>query len=95
MDQLKTPEQVKADFKRRGISVAQWAAVMGLRRNAVYRVLSGKTIGFRGDHHKAAVLLGIKDGVIDDQEWLKTNGPTPEILANEAANPANREARIV
>lgn len=94
MDQLKTPEQVKADFKRRGISVAQWAAVMGLPRNAVYRVLNGKTVGFRGNHHKASVLLGIKNGVIDDQEWRKTTGSTPEMLTNAAANLAKREACI-
>ncbi|NMG45946.1 DNA-binding protein [Aromatoleum toluvorans] len=63
--QLKTAEEVRVDFERRGINVTQWARDRGLTRQAVFAVLGGKTKGKRGDAHKAAVLLGIKDGVID------------------------------
>lgn len=66
MEHLKTPEQVRADFERRGINVSQWAREHGLKRQAVCDVLSGKSKGKRGDAHKAAVLLGIKDGVIEE-----------------------------
>ena len=82
MDQLKTPEQVKADFKRSGISIARWAAMNGLTEGTVYSVLKGKTIGLRGNCHRAAVLLGIKDGVIAAEESQQTYGPTPEMLTN-------------
>jgi gp16 family phage-associated protein len=68
MGQLKTPEQVRVDFERRGVNVSKWARDRGLTRQAVFDVINGKTKGKRGDAHKAAVLLGIKDGVIDDNE---------------------------
>lgn len=67
MEHLRTPEQVRADFERRGVNVTQWAREHGLTRQAVFAVLNGKTKGKRGDAHKAAVLLGIKDGVIDNE----------------------------
>ncbi len=68
MGQLKTPEQVRVDFERRGVNVSKWARDRGLTRQSVFDVINGKTKGKRGDAHKAAVLLGIKDGVIDDNE---------------------------
>jgi gp16 family phage-associated protein len=67
MQPLKTAEEVRVDFERRGINVTQWARERGLTRQAVFAVLNGKTKGRRGDAHKAAVLLGIKDGVIDNE----------------------------
>lgn len=67
MQPLKTAEEVRLDFERRGINVTQWARERGLTRQAVFAVLNGKTKGRRGDAHKAAVLLGIKDGVIDEE----------------------------
>ncbi len=66
MSQLKSPEEVRTDFDRRGVNVSKWARNHGLTRQAVFDVISGKTKGKRGDSHKAAVLLGIKDGVIED-----------------------------
>lgn len=67
MKHLMTPEQVRADFERRGINVSQWAREHGLSRQAVNAVLLGRAKGKRGDVHKAAVLLGVKDGVIEEQ----------------------------
>lgn len=67
MQPLKTAEEVRVDFERRGINITQWARERGLTRQAVFAVLNGKTKGRRGDAHKAAVLLGIKDGVIDNE----------------------------
>ncbi|MDD5297544.1 MAG: DNA-binding protein [Rhodocyclaceae bacterium] len=66
MSQLKTPEEVRADFERRGVNVSKWARDHGLTRQAVFDVINGKTKGKRGNAHKAAVLLGIKDGVIEE-----------------------------
>jgi gp16 family phage-associated protein len=61
----KPAEEVRADFERRGINVSKWARERGLSRQAVQSVLAGKTKGKRGDAHRAAVLLGIKEGVIE------------------------------
>jgi gp16 family phage-associated protein len=68
---LKTPEEVRAEFDRHGISVAGWAAKHGIPRNIVNGVLQGKLKGKRGHAHNAAVLLGLKEGVVtrpDDME---------------------------
>lgn len=67
MAQLKSPEQVRADFSRRGVNISQWAKEHGLTRQSVFAALNGSTKGRRGDAHRAAVLLGIKDGVIDGE----------------------------
>lgn len=55
-----TPEQVKARFRARGITVTQWAEEHGYRRNAVYRVLNGADKANYGQAHEIAVKLGIK-----------------------------------
>lgn len=62
--QTKTPEQVKAEFERAGISIAEWARAHGFDRMTVYGVLSGRHRGSRGKTHEIAVALGLKDGVI-------------------------------
>lgn len=64
MKKLKTPKEVRADFEFRGESIAAWARKHGLGRSLVYEVLSGRKKCLRGDGHRAAVLLGIKRGVI-------------------------------
>lgn len=67
MAHIRTRDEVLADFERRGVNVAQWARDRGLTRQAVFAALNGRTKGRRGDAHKAAVLLGIKDGVIESE----------------------------
>lgn len=64
----RTIEEVSADFSRRGLSVADWARENGVRPMVVYDLLQGRSAGKRGQSHRAAVLLGIKDGVIDRAE---------------------------
>lgn len=61
---LKTPDQVKAELSRKGISIAKWAAANELSPLIAYQVLSGRHKGTRGEAHRAAVLLGIKDGEV-------------------------------
>lgn len=62
MPQLLTPAQAQAELIRQGKSVAQFAREHGLNRHIVYRVLSGKRPARYGESHRAAVLLGIKEG---------------------------------
>jgi len=59
-----TPEQARADLDRRGISIAEFSRKHGLNKNLVSDLLNGRIKGRRGEAHRAAVLLGIKDGVI-------------------------------
>ncbi len=61
---LKTPAEARAEFRRVGKSISAWASEHGVHREAVYQVLGGKRKCERGQVHKIAVLLGIKDGVI-------------------------------
>ncbi len=60
----RTPEQVRAEFQRKGISIAQWAAANRFSTNLVFEVLSGRKKGVRGQSHQIAVKLGLKQGEI-------------------------------
>ena len=63
--QIRTPTAARADLERRGISVAEFARAHGLSYGTVYKVLTGEKKGRRGAAHRAAVLLGLKAGVIE------------------------------
>ena len=67
----RTAVQVKADFARKGMPIARWAAANAVSRFVVYQVLSGKNKGHYGEAHRVAVMLGLKDGEIVDQSSLK------------------------
>ncbi|MBT2339445.1 MULTISPECIES: DNA-binding protein [Pseudomonas] len=54
----------RAALERRGQTVKDFAEKHLLNPSTVYAVLSGQNRGRRGESHRAAVLLGIKDGVI-------------------------------
>ena len=68
MPNAPTPEQARLQarqaLERRGQTVLAFAELHSLNPSTVYAVLSGQNKGRRGDAHKAAVLLGIKDGEI-------------------------------
>lgn len=64
MKQLRTPEQVRADFESKGQSIADWARKNGFGRSLVYEVLAGRKKCKRGASHRVAVLLGLKRGEI-------------------------------
>lgn len=58
---MKTPDQVKEEFKKQGITTVQWAKDHGFPLYAVYRVLCGINKCHRGQAHEIAVALGIKE----------------------------------
>ena len=68
---VRSAAEVKADFARKGISPRSWAIANDLKPFVVYQLLSGVSQGTRGDSHRAAVLLGMKEGVIVDMADLK------------------------
>jgi gp16 family phage-associated protein len=65
MSRLRTAEEAKAEITRNGVTVAKWAIANGISPSVVYAVLKGGLQGHYGEAHRAAVLLGMKDGVIN------------------------------
>lgn len=66
-----TIEEVREEFRRRGISVSDWARRQGVSAQLTYRILAGRTLGLRGQSHEICVLLGLKPGVIGSANDLK------------------------
>ncbi|WP_164276578.1 DNA-binding protein [Stenotrophomonas sp. B1-1] len=62
----KTAEQVRTEFLRTGQSIASFAKAHNLPYATVYQVMHGQKKGVRGDAHRAAVLLGMKIGTLQD-----------------------------
>ncbi len=82
-----TREQARAELNRRGMTVAGFCRVHDLNQNLVYDLLAGRKKGLRGEAHRAAVLLGIKDGVIDGVEDFP---PSPIAEPNKELPPCIR-----
>lgn len=59
-----TPEQARIALDRQGVSIAAFARTHSLNKNLVSDLLNGRKKGRRGEAHRAAVLLGIKEGII-------------------------------
>lgn len=59
-------QKAREKFHYSGKTVKDWAIENGVSPANVYEVLKGIRPCHRGDSHKIAVLLGIKDGVIED-----------------------------
>lgn len=52
-------------IERQGLSLVEFANRHELNPQTVYNVLGGHKKCLRGEAHRAAVLLGIKEGTID------------------------------
>ena len=63
--ELKTVSEVRADLDRRGLTIREWSRRNGISDRIVRELLRGRFKGRHGAAHRAAVLLGIKDGVIE------------------------------
>ncbi len=61
-------EQARANARelisKQGLSAKEWAEHHALSPSTVYAVLNGQKKCLRGESHKAAVLLGIKEGTL-------------------------------
>ena len=58
----KTAEEVKQEFDEHGLSISGWAKQHGYSQTLVYQILSGKRDPKRGESHRIAVALGLKEG---------------------------------
>jgi len=56
-----TPEKVKANLNRQGKTLVQWAQEKNINYRTAQAVLSGTSRGLRGEAHRAAVALGLKE----------------------------------
>lgn len=63
---LKSINEVKAEFRYQGITIAQWAREHDYPYHTVQHVLSGKSKFTHGKAHEIAILLGLKLGVINE-----------------------------
>jgi gp16 family phage-associated protein len=61
---LRTPDDVRAELKRQGVSITQWAIANKFSPNLVFDVLAGRKKAVRGQAHTIAIKLGIKAGEI-------------------------------
>ena len=64
MTGIRTAAQAKAWLEYQGKSVQEFAREHGVDPATTYQVLAGRKKGKRGEAHKVAVLLGMKDGII-------------------------------
>lgn len=77
-------DQAKAWFRAEGVSVREWAKSQGFEPGEVYALLNGRTRGYRGNAHRVAVALGVKQsptGEVSESVSIKP-------LCKEAANSA-------
>lgn len=66
---LRTSEEVREEFKRKGISISKWAIANGFPPGLVYEILADRRNPTRGQTHCIAVKLGLKDGeIVSDHE---------------------------
>ena len=64
MTKVASLEEARSRLSRIGKTAVDVAKELGVSTTVVRGVLDGKFKGTRGDAHKVAVALGIKDGVI-------------------------------
>ena len=64
---LRSLEDVERELDRKGISKADWAREHGIKPGVLYEIFSRRSSCRRGEDHRAAVLLGLKEGVIEER----------------------------
>ena len=58
---IKSCDQIKKEFREKGITFSDWARANNFSVELVYRVLKMNRIPIRGESYKIAVKLGIKE----------------------------------
>ena len=57
----KTTDQVREEFRARGVAITEWSRAHGFPVRSVRAVIYGYNKGYRGQSHKSAVALGMKE----------------------------------
>lgn len=68
MARILTAAQARKSLSRQGKTISEFADEHKLDRAIVYKVLSKKLKGRNGEAHRAAVLLGMKEGSLPSAE---------------------------
>lgn len=76
-------KDVRSIFTESGISIAEWVRAEGFSTAFVYQVIEGGRQCVRGQSHRIAVALGLKQGVICNLEQFKRR--LAEFSANAGA----------
>lgn len=58
---VKSIQQIKNEFHSKGITFSDWAKENNFSPELVYRVLKMNRVPVRGESHKIAIKLGIKE----------------------------------
>ena len=87
---LHDPSRVRALFEDAGMSVAEWARVQGFSTGLVYQVLEGRRKCLRGQSHRIAVALGLKEGLMLEMNEFMLRLKTGDMLSSDATVGGNR-----
>ncbi len=69
----RTADEVREEFKQKGVSIASWAIANNFNYAMVLDVLAGRKKGVRGQAHKIMVKLGMKEGeIVSDSQLANT-----------------------
>lgn len=60
----RTAPELREEFERLGLSIAEWARTRGFSPPLVYQILAGRKRCARGKSHEIALALGLKVGRI-------------------------------
>lgn len=91
--QLKTREQVRAEFAAAGITMSEWARANGFHRMTVVDLLRGVRVGKSGETHRCAVALGLKAGVVVDVAKFKPAAKSVAHKDQPAITPARSKSK--
>lgn len=79
-DELLDANDVRASFADAGLSIAEWARLNNFSAGLVYHVLAGRNRASRGQSHKIAVALKLKQGGQDGQLRLRRGPRQPSAV---------------
>lgn len=65
-EKLLDASRAKTLFEDSGNSIAEWARIRGFSTGLVYQVLEGNRKCVRGQSHRIALALGLKQGIAMD-----------------------------
>jgi gp16 family phage-associated protein len=63
---LRTVEEARNWFTKKGLSVVDWSIARGFNPTLVYSILQGKRKCLRGQSHRIALALRLKEEHTDD-----------------------------
>ena len=70
MQSRRSREETREIIEHSGVSIAEWARENQFSSGLVYQVLEGKRRCLRGQSHRIAVALGLKEGLLSDVKTL-------------------------